>query len=59
MEEGPPLYIYAGEPVWYTDLPEDMDVVAAQEQYISVTPIHFDLTDHALRREVEKWGFQF
>lgn len=59
VEEGPPLYIYAGEPVWYTDLPENMDVVAAQEQYISVTPIHFDLTDHALRREVEKWGFQF
>lgn len=59
IEEGLPLYTYSGEPVWYTNLPEDMDVVAAQEQYISITPIHFDLTDHALRREVETWGFKF
>lgn len=52
-----PAYTYAGSPIRYENLPEDMDVVAAQEGYISVTPLQLDLTAHKLRREVETWGF--
>ncbi len=50
---------YAGTPLWYENLPNDIDVVAVQNHFISITPLHYDLTDHKLIEEVKTWGFDF
>jgi 5'-nucleotidase len=36
---------------------EDIDVIALQNDYISITPMHYDLTNFALIEEVKTWGF--
>jgi len=33
------------------------DVKAIEEKYISITPLHFDLTDYELLKKMEKWTF--
>ena len=48
---------YSGAPLWYENLDEDIDVVALQEDYISITPMQYDLTNHSLIEEVKSWGF--
>lgn len=50
------LYIYGGEPVFFEDLEEEVDIKAMQDGYASITPIKYDLTDHVLIGEVSKWG---
>lgn len=52
-------YAYASTAVVYEDLPEDVDVMGYQEGYITVTPLHYDLTNYALVQEVASWGIQF
>lgn len=37
---------------------EDSDVVATKNNYVSVTPIHFDLTAYDFLKELEKWEFK-
>lgn len=37
---------------------EDSDVVATKNNYVSVTPIHFDLTAYDFLKEMEKWEFK-
>lgn len=52
------LYTYSGSPVVYNGLPEDIDVIAVQDGYSSITPLHYDLTDYDLVGEVKAWGFE-
>jgi 5'-nucleotidase len=58
-EEGRTGYVYTGEPVVYSGLPDDIDVMAIQDGYVSITPLHYDLTNHSLIEEVKGWGFHF
>ncbi len=57
-EDGGTLYVYSGRPVVYSGLPEDIDVIAVQDGYASITPLHYDLTNYRLVEEVRSWGFE-
>lgn len=37
---------------------EDLDVVAIKNNYISVTPIHFDLTNYRIMEQIKNWGIE-
>ena len=52
----PGSFRYSGTPVVYHDLPGDLDVVAHQEGYATITPIHSDLTHYAMVDEIRSWG---
>ena len=54
-EDGKDGYMYTGEPVIYDNLPETVDVIADQDGYASITPIHSDLTDYKLAKEISEW----
>lgn len=54
-EDGGTGYMYTGEPVVYDDLPDTVDVIADQDGYASITPIHSDLTDYKLAKEISEW----
>lgn len=58
-EEGTTSYIYTGEPVVYSGLPGDIDVIAIQDGYVSITPLHYDLTSYQRVEEVKRWGFHY
>ncbi|MGI6727156.1 MAG: 5'/3'-nucleotidase SurE [Anaerovoracaceae bacterium] len=58
-EEGKKHYFYTGKPVIYSDLPEDVDVIALQNNFISITPLHYDLTNYNRVKEVKDWGFRY
>ncbi len=49
---------YSGTPLWYENLSDDIDVVAIQNDYASITPLQFDLTNHQLIEEVKTWGLK-
>ncbi|MCM8812971.1 MAG: 5'/3'-nucleotidase SurE [Candidatus Omnitrophica bacterium] len=36
--------------------PEDSDITAIEDNYVSVTPLQFDLTDHAYRAQLRRAG---
>lgn len=36
----------------------DLDVVAIKNNYISVTPIHFDLTNYRIIEQIKNWGLE-
>jgi len=55
MEDGRTGYMYSGDPVVYDDLPETVDVIADQDGYASITPIHSDLTDYKLAKKISEW----
>lgn len=55
-EDGVKRYSYTGKPVFYTDLPSNLDVVAVQDGFASITPLRYDLTNYELVKEVESWG---
>jgi 5'-nucleotidase len=51
-----------GRPIYWLDgaMPEqascpDTDLAAVMERYVAITPLQFDVTDHRLLPEVEKW----
>lgn len=52
-------YAYASTPVIYHGLPEDIDVMAYQENYATITPLQYDMTNHDLVHKVEGWGIRF
>lgn len=54
-DDGRALYSYGGEPVHYDGLPDTIDVVAMQNGYATVTPLHRDLTDYRMLNEMKKW----
>ena len=51
-DDGRALYSYGGEPVHYDGLPDTIDVVAMQNGYATVTPLHRDLTDYRMQQAV-------
>lgn len=53
---GRTYYWMAGTPV-QTNNASDTDVFAIQKQNISVTPIHFDLTDYPLLSQLRDWNW--
>ena len=55
MGDGTKGYRYNGEPVVYEGLPGSIDVIAIQDGYASITPIHRDLTAYEMVEEIKKW----
>jgi 5'-nucleotidase len=51
---GKHYYWFAGESMEYED-EEDTDVAAVKQNYISVTPIHYDLTNHSFLPNLKSW----
>lgn len=49
-------YWLGGEVVDRDEDMEELDTGAVKQCYVSVTPIHFDLTNYGLLKEVEAWG---
>ncbi|MEE9270378.1 MAG: 5'/3'-nucleotidase SurE [Candidatus Krumholzibacteria bacterium] len=56
-EEGNPGYIIGGEdePVWKDE--EGTDIAAVRKGYVSITPLHLDLTHYKSILEMERWRF--
>jgi len=50
---------------WYSGSPtnvfseEDTDVMAIEKGYISITPIHFDLTNYRIINDIKDWGIKY
>lgn len=57
-EDGITRYRYSGKPVIYDELSEDVDVLAMQDGYITITPLRYDLTNHELLSQVASWNIQ-
>lgn len=51
-------YYWIGGELPSADMAEGTDVAAVHEGYVSVTPIHLDLTNHALIEQLEGWGLR-
>ena len=49
-------YRYSAAPMTVEEQ-EGVDIMALRNGYITITPLHYDLTNHGLMREVEEWGF--
>lgn len=58
-QRGGAHYTYSSEEVIYKGLSHDIDVMAYQEGYISITPLQYDLTNYRLVKEVSQWGISF
>ena len=58
LGDGTAAYKYNGEPVVYEGLPDTIDVIAMQEGYASITPIHRDLTAYEMVDEIKKWRIE-
>ncbi|MBR6443951.1 MAG: 5'/3'-nucleotidase SurE [Firmicutes bacterium] len=52
------MYIYGGEPVFFEELEDDIDIKAMQDGYASITPIRYDMTDHDLIDQVRDWKLE-
>jgi 5'-nucleotidase len=57
-ESGALQYWYSGKPIFYEGLSNDIDVIAMQEGYATITPLQYDLTNHALLEEVRNWKIE-
>ncbi|MBE6032075.1 MAG: 5'/3'-nucleotidase SurE [Clostridiales bacterium] len=55
-EDAPVSYRYSAAPMTVEEQ-EGVDIMALRNGYITITPLHYDLTNHGLMREVEEWGF--
>ncbi len=51
-------YYWIGGEIPTGDLTEGTDVAAVHEGYVSVTPIHLDLTNHALIEQLRSWNLR-
>ena len=58
LEDGRRAYRYTGDPVVYEGLPDTIDVIAMQDGYASITPLHRDLTDYKLIDEIRNWRIE-
>lgn len=54
----PGPFRYYGVPVHYVGLPEDIDVIANQEKYATITPIHTDMTKYEMIEKIKDWGLE-
>jgi len=55
LNNGTTQYWYNGKPVVYEGLKNDIDIIAMQEGYATITPLQYDLTNHALLEEIKDW----
>jgi len=55
---GNDYYWLAGQVVQPHIEDEDLDVIAIKNNYVSVTPIHFDLTNYGIIEQVKSWGLE-
>ncbi|MGI6737095.1 MAG: 5'/3'-nucleotidase SurE [Anaerovoracaceae bacterium] len=51
-------YEYRGRPVVYDSHNVDVDVIADQDRYASITPLQYDLTDHAQLAAMKTWEIE-
>lgn len=58
-KDGKLHYQYGGTPVFYENLPQWIDVAADQDQYISITPLQYDLTNYTLLEEVKNFKIEW
>jgi 5'-nucleotidase len=52
---GRDYYWLTGKMVYKDDLTE-YDIAAVKENYVSITPLHFDLTDYSTYEEIKNWN---
>ena len=57
-EKGSMQYWYGGDRIIYEGLPDDIDVIAHQDGYATITPLHFDMTAHDYIKEIKDWGIE-
>ena len=57
-ENGKVQYWYGGDRVMYDGAHTDIDVIANQENYASISPIHFDLTAYNYLDKIKDWGIK-
>ncbi|MDM7916126.1 MAG: 5'/3'-nucleotidase SurE [Candidatus Eisenbacteria bacterium] len=50
-------YYWIGEEAAVFEPQPDADFTAVDEGYVSITPVHLDLTDHAAIAELSRWSF--
>jgi 5'-nucleotidase len=55
-ENGTLSFRYSGEPVKHSSMNAEIDVIALQAGYATITPLMFDLTNHHLFKIVKEWG---
>ncbi|MGI6144377.1 MAG: 5'/3'-nucleotidase SurE [Clostridia bacterium] len=55
---GNPYYWSVGKLLPFTEETLDYDVVAVEKNYVSITPIQFDLTNYKIIQEVKDWGLE-
>lgn len=49
------VYYWLGGDVVDVDNDPDSDIAAVEDGYISVSPVHFDLTNYRIMSQIEKW----
>jgi 5'-nucleotidase len=49
------IYYWLGGDVVDVDNDPDSDIIAVEKGYISVSPVHFDLTNYHIMNQLEKW----
>lgn len=47
-----------GDPVPQLEQDPEIDVVAVEQNYVSISPIHFDLTNHRVMEQFKEYGFE-
>lgn len=52
-------YYWLGGEIIEENQSENSDVNSVKDKYISVTPIHYDLTDYDLNETMKKWNIKF
>ena len=57
-ENGNKQYWYGGDRIMYEGLPDDIDVIAHQDGYATITPLHFDMTAYDYINEIKDWGIE-
>jgi 5'-nucleotidase len=55
---GNPYYWAVGKLLPFKEKDPDFDVVAVEKNYVSLTPIQFDLTNYKIIQEIKEWGLE-
>jgi len=55
---GNPYYWSVGRLLPFQEVDCEYDVVAVEKNYVSITPIQFDLTNYRIMQEVNEWGLE-
>jgi 5'-nucleotidase len=50
------VYYWLGGDVMQVDNDPDSDIVAVEDGYVSVSPVHFDLTNYHIMHMLEQWN---